>query len=135
MPEPRDFAHALFSLLLAVYGLRRSEVARLQLSDFDWRSETFLVRNRYPDVSLQPKAHRECAWGSQTNEGTPLRLIEQPSLLRTANREFSQQYRQPFLDCLLRQFRNGLERPAAVGSGRRRAVVYARDHVLQLFER
>jgi integrase/recombinase XerD len=31
-------------LLLAVYGLRRSEVARLQLSDFDWRSETFLVR-------------------------------------------------------------------------------------------
>lgn len=30
--------------LLAVYGLRRSEVARLQLGDFDWRSETFMVR-------------------------------------------------------------------------------------------
>lgn len=31
-------------LILAVYGLRRSEVARLQLSDFDWRNETFFVR-------------------------------------------------------------------------------------------
>jgi integrase len=30
--------------LLAVYGLRRSEVALLLLSDFDWVGETFIVR-------------------------------------------------------------------------------------------
>ena len=35
--------HAIL-LLLAIYGLRRSEVARLQLGDFDWLSETFIVR-------------------------------------------------------------------------------------------
>ena len=31
-------------LLFAIYGLRSSEVAGLQLSDFDWRNETFTVR-------------------------------------------------------------------------------------------
>jgi integrase/recombinase XerD len=31
-------------LLFAIYGLRSSEVAGLQLSDFDWRNETFSVR-------------------------------------------------------------------------------------------
>lgn len=31
-------------LLYSVYGLRSSEVAGLRLDDFDWRSETFMVR-------------------------------------------------------------------------------------------
>ena len=31
-------------MLFAIYGLRSSEVAGLQLSDFDWRNETFSVR-------------------------------------------------------------------------------------------
>jgi integrase/recombinase XerD len=35
-------ARALF-LLFSIYGLRVSEVARLRLDDFDWRSETFCV--------------------------------------------------------------------------------------------
>jgi integrase/recombinase XerD len=35
-------ARALF-LLYSIYGLRASEVARLRLNDFDWRSETFCV--------------------------------------------------------------------------------------------
>jgi len=36
-------AHAAL-LLFAIYGLRRSEVAELRLDDFDWRSETFVIR-------------------------------------------------------------------------------------------
>jgi len=32
-------------LLLAIYGLRCGEVCRLQLSDFDWRAETFTVNH------------------------------------------------------------------------------------------
>ena len=54
-----DSAHALRAravlLLFIVYGLRSGEVSRLQLSDFDWRSETFVVNHskrggaqRYP---------------------------------------------------------------------------------------
>lgn len=40
---PADLrARALF-LLCSIYGLRISEVARLRLDDFDWRSETFSV--------------------------------------------------------------------------------------------
>jgi len=35
-------AKALLALF-AVYGLRSGEVSRLQLGDFDWRDETFLV--------------------------------------------------------------------------------------------
>ena len=35
-------AKALF-LLFSIYGLRVSEVARLRLDDFDWRTETFCV--------------------------------------------------------------------------------------------
>jgi len=41
---PRELrAHAIL-LLLAIYGLRSSEVVQLRLSDFDWRNETFTVR-------------------------------------------------------------------------------------------
>jgi site-specific recombinase XerD len=41
---PRQLrAHAIL-LLLAIYGLRSSEVVQLRLSDFDWRNETFTVR-------------------------------------------------------------------------------------------
>jgi integrase/recombinase XerD len=47
-------AKAILSLL-AIYGLRSGEVSRLQLSDFDWSAETFLVTHskrggtqRYP---------------------------------------------------------------------------------------
>lgn len=31
-------------MFCAIYGLRTSEVTRLQLEDFDWRNETFMVR-------------------------------------------------------------------------------------------
>ena len=43
-PRPSDLRAKAVLLLFAVYGLRNSEVARLRLSDFDWRSETFIVR-------------------------------------------------------------------------------------------
>lgn len=39
-----DYRAKAILLLCAVYGLRESEVERLSLSDFDWRSETFIVR-------------------------------------------------------------------------------------------
>jgi integrase/recombinase XerD len=38
-----DLRDRAILLLLAVYGLRSSEVTRLQLSDFDWYGETFIV--------------------------------------------------------------------------------------------
>jgi site-specific recombinase XerD len=41
---PKELRTRAILFLLAVYGLRRSEVARLELGDFDWRSETFMVR-------------------------------------------------------------------------------------------
>ncbi len=41
-PVPTSRAKALLALF-TVYGLRSGEVSRLQLSDFDWRGETFLV--------------------------------------------------------------------------------------------
>jgi len=41
---PKELRTRAILLLLAIYGLRRSEVARLQLSDIDWQSETFIVR-------------------------------------------------------------------------------------------
>lgn len=41
---PKELRTHAILLLLAIYGLRRSEVARLQLKDFDWQSETFIVR-------------------------------------------------------------------------------------------
>jgi len=42
--EPKELRTRAILFLLAIYGLRRSEVARLELGDFDWRSETFMVR-------------------------------------------------------------------------------------------
>jgi integrase/recombinase XerD len=45
-PKPTDYrAHAIL-LLLAVYGLRSSEVTGLLLSDFDWRAETLTIDRR-----------------------------------------------------------------------------------------
>ena len=40
---PKELRTRAILLILAIYGLRRSEVARLQLNDFDWQSETFIV--------------------------------------------------------------------------------------------
>jgi integrase/recombinase XerD len=42
--SPSDLRAKAILLLFAIYGLRSSEVAGLQLSDFDWRNETFSVR-------------------------------------------------------------------------------------------
>ncbi len=42
--SPSDLRARAILLLFAIYGLRSSEVAELQLSDFDWRNETFSVR-------------------------------------------------------------------------------------------
>lgn len=42
--SPSDLRAKAILLLFAIYGLRSSEVAGLQLSDFDWRNETFTVR-------------------------------------------------------------------------------------------
>ena len=42
--SPSDLRAKAILLLFAIYGLRNSEVAGLQLSDFDWRNETFSVR-------------------------------------------------------------------------------------------
>jgi integrase/recombinase XerD len=48
-------------LLFSVYGLRRSEVGRLLLSDFDWRTRTFTVhRSKLGGVQQFPM-HRELA--------------------------------------------------------------------------
>ena len=41
---PNELRAKAILLLLAIYGLRSSEVAGLRLNDFDWRSETFSVR-------------------------------------------------------------------------------------------
>ena len=41
---PNELRAKAILLLFAIYGLRSSEVAGLQLNDFDWRSETFSVR-------------------------------------------------------------------------------------------
>ncbi|MBZ5687745.1 MAG: site-specific integrase [Acidobacteriia bacterium] len=42
--SPSDLRAKAVLLLLAIYGLRSSEVSGLQLSDFDWRSEIFSVK-------------------------------------------------------------------------------------------
>jgi integrase/recombinase XerD len=42
--SPSELRTKAILLLFAIYGLRSSEVAGLQLSDFDWRNETFTVR-------------------------------------------------------------------------------------------
>ncbi len=41
---PKELRARAMILLYAVYGLRSSEVARLRLDDFDWRTEIFTVR-------------------------------------------------------------------------------------------
>jgi site-specific recombinase XerD len=41
--SPSDLRAKAVLLLFAIYGLRSSEVAQLQFSDFDWDSETFTV--------------------------------------------------------------------------------------------
>jgi len=52
---PADLRARAVLSLLAIYGLRSSEVSRLMLSDFDWREEVFEVNHskrgspqRYP---------------------------------------------------------------------------------------
>ena len=42
--QPVDIRDHALILLLAVYGLRASEVVRLRLDDFDWERELFTVR-------------------------------------------------------------------------------------------
>lgn len=42
--SPSELRAKAILLLFAIYGLRSSEVAGLQLTDFDWRNETFSVR-------------------------------------------------------------------------------------------
>lgn len=42
--SPTNLRAKAILLLFAIYGLRSSEVAGLQLSDFDWRNEIFTVR-------------------------------------------------------------------------------------------
>jgi integrase/recombinase XerD len=44
--RPADIRDYALFLLLAVYGLRASEVVRLRLDDFDWERELFTVRLR-----------------------------------------------------------------------------------------
>jgi integrase/recombinase XerD len=41
---PEELRARAMILLYSLYGLRSSEVARLRLDDFDWKSETFIVR-------------------------------------------------------------------------------------------
>ncbi len=43
--RPADVRDYALLLLLAVYGLRASEVVRLRLDDFDWERELFTVRS------------------------------------------------------------------------------------------
>jgi site-specific recombinase XerD len=42
--SPSDIRARAIILLLAVYGLRSSEVCRLRLEDFDWEQETFRIK-------------------------------------------------------------------------------------------
>jgi site-specific recombinase XerD len=53
--DPACLRARAITLLLAIYGLRASEICDLRLSDFDWKSETFGIRRvkrggtqRYP---------------------------------------------------------------------------------------
>jgi integrase/recombinase XerD len=45
-PKPTDCRAKALLLLLAVYGLRSSELAGLLLSDFDWRADTITIGRR-----------------------------------------------------------------------------------------
>jgi integrase/recombinase XerD len=45
-------------MLFAVYGLRSGEVSRLQLKDFDWQRETFLVQHSKRGGSQRYPLHR-----------------------------------------------------------------------------
>jgi integrase/recombinase XerD len=62
--SPKELRTHAILLLLAIYGLRRSEVARLQLSDFDWQSETFIVR-RAKNRGIQQRRGQRRAKGLQ----------------------------------------------------------------------
>ena len=56
--EPTDYRARAMVLLLAVYGLRSSEVGRLVLSDFDWRAELLTIKHRKGGGSRQyPLVH------------------------------------------------------------------------------
>jgi integrase/recombinase XerD len=52
-PDPASIRARAIILLLSIYGLRSSEVTRLQLSDFDWINETFVVRRAKKGGSQQ----------------------------------------------------------------------------------
>ena len=56
--KPTDYRARAMVLLLAVYGLRSSEVGRLVLSDFDWRAELLTIKHRKGGGSRQyPLVH------------------------------------------------------------------------------
>jgi integrase/recombinase XerD len=56
--KPTDYRARAMVLLLAVYGLRSSEVAGLVLSDFDWRAERLAISRQKGGGSRQyPLVH------------------------------------------------------------------------------
>jgi integrase/recombinase XerD len=56
--KPTDYRARAMVLLLAVYGLRSSEVAQLVLSDFDWRAERLTISRQKGGGSRQyPLVH------------------------------------------------------------------------------
>jgi site-specific recombinase XerD len=56
--KPTDYRARAMVLLLAVYGLRSSEVSGLLLSDFDWRAELLTINRRKGGGSRQnPLVH------------------------------------------------------------------------------
>ena len=53
--RPTDIRDHAILMLLAVYGLRRGEVARLRLDDLDWRGEQITVtRSKRPRIQRYP---------------------------------------------------------------------------------
>ena len=94
--QPRDIRNRPMLMLLAIYGLRRGEVSRLRLDDFDWEHEVFRVVSsksgrvrtypltrsvgdailRYLQEARPRSAHRELFLSLRA----PLRPIKQSSL-------------------------------------------------------
>jgi site-specific recombinase XerD len=52
---PATIRARVILLLFAIYGLRSGEVARLQLSDVDWRAETFTVSHSKRGLAIPSK--------------------------------------------------------------------------------
>ncbi len=87
--SPLDIRARAIILLLAVYGLRESEVCRLRLDDFDWEQETFrLKRSKHGPMQQFPLV--------QTVRQALIRYLKEVRPQRSAYREIFLIFKAPF---------------------------------------